>query len=108
MALNSRSKGKRGELELAKFLSDFGFEASRGQQFKGGTDSPDVICEALSPFHIECKRVEAGNLYTWLEQATRDSGAKIPIVMHRRNDKKWVAILELEHLLKVIKWSIMR
>lgn len=52
--------------------------------------------------HIECKRVEAGNLYTWLEQAKRDCGVDVPIVMHRRNDKPWVAILDLEQFLTFI------
>jgi hypothetical protein len=38
--MNSRNKGKRGELEAAKFLASEGFPARRGQQFSGGADSP--------------------------------------------------------------------
>ncbi len=100
--VHSRNKGKRGELELAAFLRAHGFEARRGQQFKGGGDSPDVVCDDL-PMHIECKRVEAGNIYTWLDQATRDAPAgKTPVVMHKKNGRPWVAVLTLEDLLELI------
>lgn len=97
--MNSRAKGARGERELAEELRKFGYDARRGQQFKGGGESPDVVCGGLEDFHIEAKRVEAGNLYSWLEQAMRDCGEKVPVVMHRRSRKGWVAILRLEDFL---------
>lgn len=103
--INSRAKGAAGERELANYFKARGHDARRGQQFSGGTDSPDVVlnCPALAGFHIECKRVEAGNLYTWLAQASKDAGAtKIPLVVHRRNKKEWVAILPLEALISYI------
>lgn len=99
--IHSRNKGKRGELELAEFLREHGHEATRGQQFKGGTDSPDVVCPSLPGIHIECKRVEAGQLYNWLTQAKKDCGSKVPIVAHRKNGKEWVAILPLSDLLRL-------
>ena len=92
--MNSRAKGKRGELELAHFLAAAGHPAHRGQQFSGGTDSPDVVCPSLAHIHIECKRVESGNPYQWLAQAARDAGPqRIPVVFHRRNDEEWVVVL---------------
>lgn len=92
--MNSRDKGKRGELELAHWLAARGHDARRGQQFSGGDDSPDVVCPSLAHIHIECKRVEAGNPYVWLAQAIRDAGpTKIPVVFHRRNDAEWVVVL---------------
>lgn len=103
MSINSRSKGKSGELELAQYLRDAGYPAAkRGQQFKGGTESPDVVCPGLSEeFHFECKRVEAGNLYNWLAQAQRDAGEKVPLVAHRKSRKEWVVILTLEDFLNL-------
>ena len=99
--INSRDKGKRGELELAAFLKEHGYaEARRGQQFKGGTDSPDVV--GVPGLHFECKRVEALSVYAAFAQACRDSGpASIPVVAHRRNGTKacpkpWLAILGLD------------
>lgn len=97
--INSRSKGAAGEVELAHFLSDRGYPARRGQQFSGGSESPDVVCPDLVGWHVEAKRVEAGNPYVWLAQAIKDAGSKTPVVMHRRNGKEWVAILRLEDFL---------
>lgn len=100
--INSRTKGKVGELELSKFLAEHGFPARRGQQFSGGTDSPDVVCQDLSHLHFECKRVEAGNPYVWLKQAQRDAGTKIPVVAHRRTREEWIVILPLTDFLTFI------
>jgi len=103
VAKNSRAKGCRGELEFAKVLADRKLSARRGQQFSGGTDSPDVICTSLTDIHFEVKRVEAGNLYIWLAQAIRDAGEKkVPIVAHRRNKQDWVAILPMDDLLDLL------
>lgn len=104
MPINSRNKGKVGELELVSFLKDHGYgEAFRGQQFHGGADSPDVVVPGLEGVHFECKRVEKGNLYDWLKQAKRDSAeGEIPVVAHRKNREDWVAILPLEDLLSLL------
>ena len=102
-AINSRAKGKRGELELAAFFRAHGFdEARRGVQYKGGADSPDVV--GLPGYQVECKRVERGNLYDWLDQATNDSGpGHVPLVCHRRSRSDWVAILPLDQFLALVK-----
>jgi Holliday junction resolvase len=101
--VNSRSKGVRGELELAHYLTEHGFPATRGQQFKGGSGSPDVICESLPGLHLECKRTERVTLHDWLAQAISDAGkGKVPVVAHKRNRSDWVAILPLEDLLKLV------
>lgn len=95
--MNSRQKGKRGELELAKVLRDYGFDARRGQQFKGGADSPDVT--GLPGLHIECKRVERLNIYEAMEQSTRDAGDQIPVVISRKNGKQWLITFRLSDFL---------
>lgn len=101
--INSRAKGAKGEVELAHFLTDHGVAAKRGQQHSGGVESPDVIvADARFPFHIEGKRVEAGNPYNWLAQAERDAGAKVPLVAHRRNGKRWIAVLYLDDFLNFV------
>lgn len=102
--INSRAKGCRGELELAHILSLRGFEAKRGRQFKGSPDSPDIECEALAPFHIECKRVEALSLYKAMSQSEKDCGShQLPIVMHRKSGQEWLAILKLDDFLALFK-----
>jgi hypothetical protein len=93
--MNSRSKGKRGELEAAKAWMEFvGGSARRGQQFAGGNDSPDVVT-STPDIHLEVKRCERGNPYDWVEQAVRDAGGQCPVVLHRRNDKPWLLMVRL-------------
>ncbi len=100
--LNSRAKGKRGELELAAYLREHGHQARRGQQFSGTETSADVVCASLPGVHLECKRVEAGNPYAWLDQAIRDCGSKLPVVAHKRNRRDWIAVLRFDDLLKLL------
>lgn len=99
--INSRQKGAQGEREFAGVLKGAGFEARRGQQFSGSKDSPDVVSN-LTGVHFEVKRVQAGNLYTWMAQAQRDGAGKVPVVAHRRNGKEWVAILPMSELLTLL------
>lgn len=95
--MNSRQKGARGEREAAQAWAEImGGSARRGQQFSGGKDSPDIVI-SHKEIHVEVKRTERGNPYQWLEQATRDAAGKVPVVMHRRNGKPWLVILELTH-----------
>lgn len=103
--INSRNKGKCGELELAKFLKERGIEARRGQQYEGSSDSPDVIAGgSMTGIHIEVKRVQSGNLYNWLEQACTDADLwKTPVVAHRRNGKRWVAILDMRDFVNLME-----
>ena len=43
MAINSNSKGKKGELELSKILREHGYDTRRGQQYCGANGDADVI-----------------------------------------------------------------
>ncbi len=103
--VNSRAKGKRGELELAKTLTALGYPAERGQQRRGGEDSPDVICPPLAGFHIECKVTATCQMHSpaqlaeWDAQARRDAGQfRTPLVVHRWNGCRtwWVRVLTQE------------
>jgi len=102
--MNSRSKGKRGELEVVHLLKELGIEARRGQQYEGSSNSPDVVVgPPLETLHIEVKRREAGNLYHWLAQAKNECAGKTPVVFHKRNGEEWVAILSLIDFLTIMR-----
>jgi hypothetical protein len=101
--MNSRAKGARGEREAARAWTDvFGMAARRGQQYAGGTESPDVIT-GMAGIHVEVKRVEAGNPYVWMDQAVRDAGLNAPVVLHRRNNKPWLLIVRLDDAPRLAK-----
>ena len=99
---NSKAKGGRGEREWANVLRDAGLEAYRGQQFSGGVDSPDVVCESLPDVHFEVKRVERLNIHQAIEQAVRDCDWKVPVVAHRKNKKPWLVTMRAEDWLKLV------
>ncbi len=101
MGGKSRRKGCRGELEAAAELRRlFKVEARRGRQYQGCDDAPDVQA-AIDGVHFEVKRVEALHLYRALEQAIADAGQNVPLVLHRTNQKPWVAIVRLDDLPKL-------
>lgn len=100
--MNSNRKGKVYEREIARFLKGLGYDARRGQQHKGGADSPDVV--GLPGFHIEAKRTEHLRLYEALNQSIRDCGeGEKPIVIYRKNGEKSVVIMLLDDFMEVIE-----
>jgi hypothetical protein len=100
--MNSRRKGKVGELAFAKVLESHGFVARRGQQFRGGHDSPDVICDL--PYHWEVKRTERLRIEEAYAQAVAECPTgKVPIVAHKRNHGEWMVTLSAEDFLVLLK-----
>lgn len=98
--MNSREKGKRGELEMASILKAYGYDARRGQQFCGKNGDADVV--GLPYMHLEVKRVEHLNLYDAMAQSMHDAReGEIPVVMHRKNRCNWLVTMNLEDFMKV-------
>jgi Holliday junction resolvase len=103
MGMMSKRKGAEGERELARFLTDRGFPARRGQQYSGSPDSPDVVCPSL-PFHFEAKRTEKLRLRESMQQAIDDAGPdSVPVVAHKANRKEWLAVMRLSDLLALVQ-----
>lgn len=103
--INSKQKGKRGELEVVHYLQDQGFEARRGQQFKGTEDSPDII-HNMGPYHLEVKRTEKLSIYKAMSQAKADKGdSEVAVVFHRRSKEKWLVVLEADDFIELVKAS---
>ena len=104
MPINSRAKGAVGEREWAKFLSDAGFPARRGQQFNG-LEGKDVVCDSLQ-IHWEVKRTERFQLYKALDQATKDAAlTEMPVVAHRMSRKRWVVVLDANDFMELCRDS---
>lgn len=121
--MNSREKGKRGERQWRDELRAHGFAARRGQQFAGGAESPDVVCEELAWIHFEVKAVERLNIEDAMEQARRYCGAwnlgggtaphpgplpsaereRVPVVAHKRNHRRWLVTMEAETFFRLLR-----
>jgi hypothetical protein len=100
MSKKSREKGKAGEREAAALLREHGFVlARRGQQHRGGPDSPD--CVGLPGWHVEVKRTKRPvAIYGPLAQAAGEAAAsERPVVLHRADRQGWVAVLRAEDFL---------
>ena len=101
--MNSREKGKRGELELAKTLRGYGYDARRTVQYSG-KDGDGDLC-GLPGIHIECKRNEHLNITDALTQSTADAmnanRGEIPVVMHRKNNERWKVTMDLKDFMRL-------
>lgn len=102
--MNSKNKGKRGELELAHKLKEYGYSCRRSQQFAGINGDADVV--GLDGIHIECKRVEKLNIYDAIDQAKRDhKSGELPTVFHRKNHCEWLVTMTLKDFMTLYQNS---
>ena len=101
--MNSKQKGKRGELEWASYCRQQGYDCRRTAQYCGNTgDASDVV--GLPGIHQEVKRVEHLNIYEAIEQAERDKkDFEIPIVAHRKNRFQWLVTMIAEDWFKIYR-----
>ena len=99
---NSKQKGKRGELELAHYLAQWGYDTRRGQQYCGANGDADVI--GIPGLHIECKRTNSLRIHEALSQSKRDAlPFEVPTVMHRRDNDEWLVTLPLKYFIEYFK-----
>ena len=100
--VNGKSKGSRGERELANILCTHGYDSHRNnQQYVGGKDNPDIT---LPGVHIECKRTEKIRLYDAMSQAIHDANGKtLPVVMTRKNHAPWLVIMRLDDWIQLFR-----
>tara|TARA_R100001463_G_scaffold60072_2_gene112458 strand:- start:977 stop:1321 length:345 start_codon:yes stop_codon:yes gene_type:complete len=98
--MNSRRKGKTGELEAAKAVeSALGIEGMRrSQQYCGVAGDADIV--GIPGLHFEVKRYKRISSIDFLRQAERDAvNADLPIVVMREDgDTNWVVQLKLDNL----------
>ena len=96
--MNSRSKGKRGELMWRDVLRSHGYaSARRGRQYSGSPESPDVVCEELGRYLFEVKCVQSLNVCEAMERAILDSGPhKQAILAHKKNGKRWLVTMDAD------------
>lgn len=100
--INSRAKGKRGELEfIERHLVDHWPQAKRNlDQF--GDDKRD--CVEVAGIHWQIKRVEKLNFWQGFAQAkTEASEHDVPILAARRNFSPWLCTLEADELIPLLR-----
>ncbi len=99
MALNSRRKGKTGELEAAQCLREiFGWTTARSVQHCGTADSADLRVDQTPGLWWEIKRVERLNVPKTMRTAAAQCGRRTPVLMHRPSRSEWLITLRLTDL----------
>lgn len=97
--MNSKSKGKRGELYVVNKFKDYGFKCNRTAQFKGNTGRADDI-EGIDYIHCEVKFVENLNISKAIGQAVRDNTASdrqaFPTVFHKKSREDLLVTMKFE------------
>lgn len=110
--INSRTKGKAGELEFARILADAtGVRLTRNleQSRNGGcdlivsADTRDGPITFIERFAVEVKRyatAKPGDLLCWWVQACRQATAagKLPLLAYRLDRQEWRVRMPLEAL----------
>jgi hypothetical protein len=103
MAINSRRKGKVGELEAAAELNRVlpGAHARRSQQHSGTESASDLIAPGLSGLWLEVKRVQSLNIQKVMEKSLEQCGSLAPVLLHRKNGSDWLVTCRLDDLARV-------
>jgi len=105
MPINSRAKGKNGELEVVHILrEELGIEATRNlDQWRDG--GSDIL--GLNSWAIEVKRAKTPLIKQWWEQAVRQAGAsKFPALWYRLDRKYWRVVVPLHAITLDVGYSL--
>jgi len=105
--MNSNKKGKRFELQVAKYLSkEFNSEIRRTPNSGGLSIKGDIMATQgiLSEFNWECKNQEKLNIWKALEQSANDciGSHKQPLVVFTKNYEKDYVALRLEDFTQLL------
>ena len=100
--INSRDKGKRFELSIAKvWMRLFGGQVERSSFVSKKLDDMGVDLTGTDPFYIQCKAHERSlDLHTILENMPHDGHYNV--VVHKRNHRPPIAALHLEDFLELL------
>lgn len=102
--INSRNKGKVNERAWASICTNEGYPARRGQQFRGGDDSPDVVCESLPMFHFEVKSGKRPHLWDALSQAERDQKTgQFAVAALHKDHHPWQVAMSADTFFRLVR-----
>lgn len=94
--MNSRRKGKRGELEAARALRElFGVAVTRAAQHSG-KEQADL--RGTPGVHWEVKLYAKIRACRFMDQARAECGDDVPVVLMRENGGTWMVMVPLDEL----------
>lgn len=98
---SSRRKGKAAELEIVHIARAAGFPEARRTgptgQIRGDIDN-------VPPLYLEVRRRENLAIPSWAREVEAEAPAgQIPVVVFRRSQEPWRAVLPFGDLLELVK-----
>lgn len=107
MAKNSRAKGARNERAWASLCRSAGYTlTTRGCQFAGGPDSPDIRTgdPELEKLHFEVKSGKRIDVWGAIAQAERDKAVgKLSVCPLHRDYFDWIVAMPHQDWFKMLR-----
>jgi Holliday junction resolvase len=102
MSRSERTKGKAGELEVARIFKARGFDCDRTPNSGGLRIAGDLHGDL--PLHVEVKRQETARPWLWAQQARTEApaGSRWLVAMRRSRDE-WLALLPLVTVMRLLE-----
>ena len=106
--MNSRTKGKRIELDAVRALREIGIEAERTIQYQGRGSAGDIRIHGAPELHLEVKGRASLLAQRFMDQAVADAyPGHYPTVLMRENRGRFMLLSYLTDL-QDIHLSLMR
>ena len=102
--INARKKGNTFELKFIEFLKIYGYEAKSSRSESKNLDNQKVDVVDNTPFYFQCKAVERMKESYHDILASMKEG-KVPVVIHKRNNKGTVAVMKLEDFANLLLYK---
>lgn len=103
MAINSRQKGKRRELEVIHVLHRHGWGLAERTSDGRSQGSRGDVRNGPEGCHLEIKGEERLSVPAAFDQIRRDARAEdLPVLIHRPSRHVWMATIELDELLPLL------
>ena len=108
MGAMSRTKGKRGELEVVRIFKDHDIDAERSAPMQAGNNGHGDVKITVPGFHIESKMQGRICIVDWMRQVERDaSPLDVPVVAWRLCSRQastgWYANLPLNDFAVMVR-----
>ena len=110
MATTVQSRKSKGRLlqkyVVKKFLDAFPFLTTDDVSSRSmGAGGEDVLlsqqARKVLPLSIECKNTEKINIWQAYEQAKENAGDWVPVVVHKKNRKDPIVIVDLDYFISL-------
>lgn len=109
MPINSKRKGKNGELEVVRYWRNWFPKAKRHLEYQSqeAEEGIDVILDELHAVQVKIGRKVPKVIYDFIEQIA-DRPGPLKFVQCRRNRKEWLVVLrarDFRRLLETLKMN---